>query len=102
MEVLLTPVVNKILKRFIKSAEGRSGSSLRVSLSGDSVVLHNLELNLEPLLHNLPVAVERAFARQLKLVIPWTSLATQPIQVRNRGGCVWQLDHSSTLLITKG
>ncbi len=102
MEVLLTPVVNKILKRFIKSAEGRSGSSLRVSLSGDSVVLHNLELNLEPLLHNLPVTVERAFARQLKLVIPWTSLATQPIQVRNRGGCVWQLDHSSTLLITKG
>ena len=46
MEVLLTPVVNKILKRFIKSAEGRSGSSLRVSLSGDSVVLHNLELSV--------------------------------------------------------
>ncbi|KAL0034546.1 hypothetical protein WJX79_007807 [Trebouxia sp. C0005] len=81
MEVLLTPVVNKLLKRFIKSAEGRSGSSLRVALSGDSVVLHNLELNLEPLLHNLPTTVERAFARQLKLVIPWTSLATQPIQV---------------------
>jgi len=102
MEVLLTPVVNKILKRFIKSAEGRSGSSLRVSLSGDSVVLHNLELNLEPLLHNLPVTVERAFARQLKLVIPWTSLATQPIQVSNRGGCVWPHDHLSTLLITRG
>ncbi len=101
MEVLLTPVVNKILKRFIKSAEGRSGSSLRVSLSGDSVVLHNLELNLEPLLHNLPVTVERAFARQLKLVIPWTSLATQPIQVSDRRGCVWQHEHWLTLLITK-
>ena len=81
MEVLLTPVVNRILKRIIKSAEGRSGLNLRVSLSGGSVVLHNLELNLEPLLQNLPVNVERAFARELKIVIPWTSLATQPIQV---------------------
>lgn len=82
MEVLLTPVVNKLLKRFVKSAEGRSGSSLRVALSGGSVLLHNLELNLEPLLQNFPVTVERAFARQLKLVIPWTALATQPIQAR--------------------
>ena len=81
MEVLLTPVVNKLLRRYIKSAEGRSGSSLRVSLSGGSVVLHNIELNLDTLLRGLPVTVERAFARQLKLVIPWTSLATQPIQV---------------------
>lgn len=45
------------------------------------MVLHNLELNLDALLQGLPVAVERAFARQLTLVIPWTSLATQPIQV---------------------
>lgn len=81
MEVLLTPVVTKLLKRFIKSAEGRSSSSLRVSLSGGSVLLHNLELNLEPVLQDLPVTIERAFARQLRLVIPWTSLATQPIQV---------------------
>ena len=80
MEVLLTPVVNRMLKRFVKSAEGRSGSSLRVSLSGGSVVLHNLELNLEPFLQNLPVTVERAFARELKIRIPWASLATQPIQ----------------------
>lgn len=80
MEVLLTPVVNQLLKRFVKSAEGRSGSSLRVSLSGGSVVLHNLELNLDQALQNLPVTVERAFARELKIVIPWTSLATQPIQ----------------------
>lgn len=84
MEVLLTPVVNRLLKRFVKSAEGRSGSSLRVSLSGGSVVLHNLELNLEPLLQNLPITVERAFARELKIRIPWASLATQPIQAMTR------------------
>ena len=91
MEVLLTPVVNKLLRRYIKSAEGRSGSSLRVSLSGGSVVLHNLELNLETLLHGLPVTVERAFARQLRLVIPWTSLATQPIQVIQSSVLAWLL-----------
>ncbi len=43
-------------------------------------VLHRLELNLDPLLGRLPVSVSRAYARQLQLSIPWTALATQPIQ----------------------
>ncbi len=45
-------------------------------------VLHRLELNLDPLLGRLPVSVSRAYARQLQLSIPWTALATQPIQAR--------------------
>ncbi|KAK9830052.1 hypothetical protein WJX72_009438 [[Myrmecia] bisecta] len=81
MELLLTPIVTRLLRSFIKSAAGEAGSDLRVSLSGGSVLLHNLELNLEPVVKNLPIGVQRAFARQLKVVIPWTSLATQPIQV---------------------
>ena len=81
MELLLTPVVSRLLRRFIKSADGQASSNLRVSLSRGSVVLQNLELDLDELLHKLPVRVERAFARQLRIVIPWTSLATQPIQV---------------------
>ena len=81
MELLLTPVVSRLLRRFIKSADGQASSNLRVSLSRGSVVLQNLELDLDELLHKLPVKVERAFARQLRIVIPWTSLATQPIQV---------------------
>ena len=44
-------------------------------------VLHRLELNLDPLLGRLPVRVSRAYARQLQLSVPWTALATQPIQV---------------------
>ena len=47
MELLLTPVVNNLLARIIKSADGTSGSRLRVSLSRGSVVLHHLELNLD-------------------------------------------------------
>lgn len=81
MELLLTPVVSRLLRRFIKSADGQASSNLRVSLSRGSVVLQNLELDFDELLHKLPVRVERAFARQLRIVIPWTSLATQPIQV---------------------
>ena len=86
MELLLTPVVSRLLRRFIKSADGQASSNLRVSLSRGSVVLHNLELDLDELLHKLPLRVERAFARQLRIVIPWTSLATQPIQVALRLG----------------
>ena len=47
MELLLTPAVNNLLARIIKSADGTSGSRLRVSLSRGSVVLHHLELNLD-------------------------------------------------------
>jgi len=48
MELLLTPVVNRILSKFVrKVGDGTSGSQLRASLSGGSVVLHNLELNLD-------------------------------------------------------
>ena len=76
-------LVNRLLARFVVSAEGESGSALRVSLSsGGSVVLHRLELNLDPLLGRLPVRVKRAYAGQLQISVPWTALATQPIQVR--------------------
>ena len=50
-------------------------------------MLHRLELNLDPLLGRLPVSVSRAYARQLQLSIPWTALATQPIQARGSTNC---------------
>lgn len=82
MELLLGSLVNRLLARFVVSAGGESGSALRVSLSaGGTVVLHRLELNLEPLLGRLPVRVKRAYAQQLQISVPWTALATQPIQV---------------------
>lgn len=81
MESLLTPVVGRLLSKFVKSAAGTDGSDLRASLQGGNVSLHNLELNLDTMLHKLPVAVERAFAMQLTVSIPWTSLTSQPIQV---------------------
>ena len=83
MERLLTPIVSRLLSRFVKSAAGRDGSNLRASLSGGKVVLHNLELNLTSLFEGLPVTVDRAFAMQLTINIPWTSLGSQPIQVRD-------------------
>ena len=81
MDRILTPVVSRLLSRFIKSAAGKDGSDLRASLSGGKVVLYNLELNLMSLFEGLPVLVERAFAKQLTISIPWTSLGAQPIQV---------------------
>lgn len=82
MDVLLTPFVNRLLRRFIKRAAGEETSQLRVSLSRGSVALHNLELNLDELTARLPVSVKRAFARQLTITVPWTSFASQPLQAR--------------------
>lgn len=81
MDVLLTPVVNRFLRRFIKKASGEETSQLRVSLSRGSVALHNLELNLDELSDRLPVSVRRAFARQLTISVPWTSFVSRPLQV---------------------
>ena len=84
MDVLLTPVVNRFLRRFIKTAAGEEASQLRVSLSRGSVALHHLELNLDELTARLPVSVKRAFARQLTISVPWTSFTSQPLQVLPR------------------
>ena len=82
MEAFLTPLVARLLSRFVRSASGRDGSDLRASLQGGGgLVLHNLELNLDAALAGLPVGVRRAYAQQLTVSIPWTSLASQPIQV---------------------
>lgn len=82
MELLLTPLIQSTLKRFIKSSVEGSGSDLKVTLNRGTITLHNLELNLEPLLSNFPLLrAKRAFARELKIYIPWTALTSQPIQV---------------------
>jgi len=39
MELLLTSAVNRLLARFVKSAGGEAGSSLRVSLGASGTVV---------------------------------------------------------------
>ena len=80
MESLLSSLVNRLLARFVVSAGGESGSSLRATLGSTGVlVLRRLELNLDPLLGSLPVRVQRAYARELQVSISWS----QQIEVRN-------------------
>ena len=85
MELLLTPLVNRILRSVVKSSEEGTGASLKASVSGSGgIYLTNLELNLDPLLQGVPwLAPKRAFAKQLRITIPWKALTTQPIQVRD-------------------
>ncbi len=64
--------------------------SLQVSFSrGNVLTLHNLELDLAPLLGGAAALahVRRAFARRLSITIPWTALTTQPIQVGRPSPC---------------
>jgi hypothetical protein len=82
MELLLTPLVHRILRKIVKSSSEGPGGGLKASLSSGGVVLYNLELNLDFLFAgNQHVTVSRAFAKRLQIVIPWTALATQPVQV---------------------
>lgn len=77
---VLTPLVTRLLRSFIKSSEGSDASSLKVSFSArGTLLLQHLELDLESLVPGL--AVRRARAGALEIRIPWTSLASQPIQV---------------------
>jgi len=81
MERLLTPLLNRILRKFVKSSQEGEFGSFKASLSGGGVLLHNLELDLDSLLPPGVVASRRAFARSLRIKIPWTSLNSQPIEV---------------------
>eukprot|EP00850_Spirogloea_muscicola_P022149 SM000279S10395 [mRNA] locus=s279:126497:131115:- [translate_table: standard] len=65
-------LVLSIASKYIKNAEDASVSDLRVSVTGGAVIFRNVELNIE---------VERTFARELHINIPWTSLATEPVEV---------------------
>ena len=83
METVLTAVVSRLLKKFIKhNANGESGEDLRVRLSNGRVLLHNLELDLSTLFApSSSVAVSRAFAKELSVDIPWTSLGSEAIDI---------------------
>lgn len=98
MDVLLTPVVNRFLRRFIKQAAGQEVSQLRVSLSRGSVALHHLELNLDELTAQLPVTVRRAYARQLTISVPWASFTSQPLQVSTSKALSGGAGSSKTLM----
>ncbi len=68
MDLLLTPLVQHFLRRFVKRSDEGKGADLKVSLSKrGSLRLHNLELNLDSILPSTgSISVKRAFARQLE------------------------------------
>ena len=76
MESLLTPLVSRLLSRFVKTTSaGSTTEGLRARLSTGGLVLHNLDLNLDQLTQILPaLRIHRAFATQLRLEIPWNIL----------------------------
>eukprot|EP00898_Chlorokybus_atmophyticus_P004731 jgi/Chlat1/5259/Chrsp33S05096 len=78
---LLTPIVLRLARKFIKNADDAAGSDFRASISGGSVIFRNFELNLDEVLQNFPGRVVRTFARELHIKIPWTRLASEPIEV---------------------
>ena len=85
METLLTPLVNRLLDKFVKKSQEGNAPKFKASLSGvRGFVLHNLELDLASVIPAALLVSHRAFARSLKIRIPWTGLNTQPIEVRHQ------------------
>ena len=82
MERLFTPVVNRLLEKFVKKSQEGNAGSFKASMSGvGGFNLHNLELDLSSVVPANLLECRRAFARSLKIQIPWTALNTLPIEV---------------------
>ena len=105
METVLTAVVSRLLKKFIRTTDGgesgggapgedrqKQKEDLRVRLTNGKVVLHNLDLDLNAIGLSTSgehgddgarplVTVERAFAKELSVSIPWTALSTKAIEI---------------------
>ena len=82
MERLLTPVVTRLLERFVKRSQEGDFGKFKVALSGaGGFSLHNLELDLGSVLPAELVESRRAFARSLQIKVPWTALNTPPISI---------------------
>jgi hypothetical protein len=82
-QALLTPLISRVLQQFIRSSSEGDASTFRASLAGSSgIALQNLDLNLDSLLRGVPfIAVDRAFAKSLRVNIPWAALGSKPIEV---------------------
>jgi N-terminal region of Chorein or VPS13 len=82
-QALLTPLISRVLQQFIRSSSEGDAATFRASLAGSSgIALQNLDLNLDSLLRGVPfIAVDRAFAKSLRVNIPWAALGSKPIEV---------------------
>ncbi len=96
-------LVSNFLQRFVRTVAGEEVSALRVQLTGGALVLLDLDLNLAGTAHArdaaccrskqltacgaalIPaggVVVQRAYAAELRITVPWGALATEPLEVR--------------------
>ncbi|GJP45422.1 hypothetical protein CLOM_g4817 [Closterium sp. NIES-68] len=71
----MSQVLLRVLRAYIRDADGAAASDLRLSLSGGSLTLRNFELNL-PVPRHIPLTVRRARVASLHLSIPWAALGT--------------------------
>ncbi len=96
-------LVSNFLQRFVRTVAGEEVSALRVQLTGGALVLLDLDLNLAGTAHARDVltaaaarltacgaaltpaggvVVQRAYAAELRITVPWGALATEPLEVR--------------------
>ena len=73
-------VLSRVLGRYVKDFAG--DSSFRASLWDGSVTISKLELRTELVQAlSLPVRLSGAYIGEIRIVIPWRSLISKPIEI---------------------
>lgn len=102
-------IVSRFLQRFVRTAAGEDVAALRVALTDGALVLTDVDLNLAgartcaalhwacgardapratvcsvsaALLPAGRVSVQRAYAAELRVSVPWGTIATDPVEAR--------------------
>jgi hypothetical protein len=97
-------LVSRVLQRFVKKVGGEDIGTLRVKLDGSSLTLRDLDLNVDGALclqacqfctvdlialssiavvpsGSSSVVVDRAFASELTVTVPWSRLGSDPLGI---------------------
>ena len=76
----------RLVRRFVRTVDGKPASTLRIVLDSSSgLLLRRLELDLSSIALPSSWTLERAFAEALRVVIPWTALASSPLELELQG-----------------
>lgn len=80
LEGYITPLLMSYLDKYVKNIKP---SDLKLSFWGGDAVLRNLELRLDVLERELkvPLDIKSGCIRELTLHIPWSSIASSPVEV---------------------
>jgi len=84
MERLLETILGSFLSDYVSTSKESRDGNLKAYLSSSGISLHDIEFNVSQI-RSGDFVVDMATASALEVKVPWSSLTTQPIEVRIAG-----------------